>query len=82
VRTHVEKGAQVFTDALKSYAGLSPEYVHSVIGYAECYVKGNVHTNGMENFWSLFKRCIKGTQERRASQLGKQNVPAHVFEHE
>ncbi len=61
VRQHVEKGAQVFTDALKSYAGLAPEYVHSVIDHAECYVKGNVHTNGLENFWSLFKRCIKGT---------------------
>jgi transposase-like protein len=61
VRTHVEKGAQVFTDALKSYIGLAPEYVHSVIDHAECYVKGNIHTNGLENFWSLFKRCIKGT---------------------
>ncbi len=61
VHTHVEKGAQVFTDALASYSGLSPSYVHQVIDHAECYVKGNVHTNGMENFWSLFKRCIKGT---------------------
>lgn len=61
VRQHVEKGASVFTDALASYTGLAPEYVHSVIDHAECYVKGNVHTNGMENFWSLFKRCVKGT---------------------
>jgi transposase-like protein len=61
VRAHVETGTQVFTDALASYAGLSPEYVHSVIDHAECYVKGNVHTNGLENYWSLFKRCIKGT---------------------
>ncbi len=61
VREHVEKGAAVFTDALASYAGLSPDYVHQVIDHAECYVKGNIHTNGLENFWSLFKRCIKGT---------------------
>ena len=61
VRQHVEKVAQAFTDALKSYAGLAPEYVHSVIDHAECYAKGNVHTNGLENYWSLFKRCIKGT---------------------
>src|SRR5205085_3902307 len=61
VHAHVEKGTAVFTDALASYAGLSPSYVHSVIDHAECYVKGNVHTNGLENYWSLFKRCIKGT---------------------
>ena len=61
VHEHVEKGTAVFTDALASYAGLSPSYVHSVIDHAECYAKGNVHTNGLENFWSLFKRCIKGT---------------------
>jgi hypothetical protein len=36
-------------------------YTHQVIDHAECYVKGNVHTNGLENFWALFKRCIKGT---------------------
>ena len=61
VKKHVEKGAQVFTDALASYAGLDAEYVHQVIDHAECYAKGNIHTNGLENFWSLFKRCIKGT---------------------
>jgi transposase-like protein len=61
VREHVAKGAQVFTDALMSYRGLSAEYVHKVIDHAECYVKGNIHTNGLENYWSLFKRCIKGT---------------------
>ena len=32
-----------------------------MIDHAECYAKGNIHTNGLENFWSLFKRCIKGT---------------------
>jgi len=61
IHAHVEKGTQVFTDALASYTGLSPEYVHSVIDHAECYVKGNIHTNGLENYWSLFKRCINGT---------------------
>jgi len=61
VHEHVEKGAQVFTDALASYAGLDACYVHQVIDHAECYAKGNIHTTGLENFWSLFKRCIKGT---------------------
>jgi transposase-like protein len=61
VQDNVHPGTEVFTDALQSYVGLYPEYVHQIIDHAECYVKGNVHTNGLENFWSLFKRCIKGT---------------------
>ncbi len=61
VRKHVEKGAEVLTDALKSYDQLGDEYTHNVIDHAECYVKGHVHTNGLENFWSLLKRGLKGT---------------------
>ncbi len=61
VRAHVERGANLYTDALKSYEGLSHEYAHQVIDHAESYVRGNVHTNGLENFWSLLKRAIKGT---------------------
>jgi transposase-like protein len=61
VRECVMPGAQVFTDALLSYDGLDDEYTHKVIDHLECYAKGNVHTNGLENFWSLFKRSIKGT---------------------
>jgi transposase-like protein len=60
VRDHVEPGSEVFTDALASYPGLDPEYVHQVIDHAEKYVDGVVHTNGIENFWSLLKRCIHG----------------------
>lgn len=61
VREHVEPGSHVSTDALASYTGLSDVYTHGVVDHAEAYVKGNVHTNGLENFWALFKRCIKGT---------------------
>lgn len=46
---------------MQSYAGLDRDYVHGVIDHAEAYVDGQVHTNGMENFWSLLKRTIKGT---------------------
>jgi transposase-like protein len=60
LRKHVEAGSEVFTDALKSHEGLS-EYEHQVIDHAEKYVDGKVHTNGMENFWSLLKRGIGGT---------------------
>jgi transposase-like protein len=61
IRQNVKAGSEVFTDELKSYDGLDSEYVHNVINHAECYVKGNVHTNGLENFWSLLKRALKGT---------------------
>jgi transposase-like protein len=61
VRKHVEEGSAIYTDRLMSYDGLGSDYVHNVIDHAECYVKGTVHTNGMENFWSLLKRTLKGT---------------------
>jgi transposase-like protein len=61
VHEHVEPGSEVFTDAHPSYRGLEERYIHKVIDHAECYAKGKVHTNGLENFWSLLKRGIKGT---------------------
>jgi len=51
----------VFTDEYISYRGLDKDYVRKVINHAERYVEGNVHTNAIENFWSLLKRTIKGT---------------------
>jgi hypothetical protein len=48
VRSHVEAGATVHTDAYPSYDGLDKDYVHNVIDHAECYVQGTVHTNGCE----------------------------------
>jgi hypothetical protein len=61
VREYVLKGSEVHTDSLRSYNGLAEEYTHNVIDHAEAYVRGHVHTNGMENFWSLLKRTIRGT---------------------
>lgn len=61
VRANVYRGSEVFTDALRSYTALCDEYAHQVIDHAESYVKGKVHTNGLENFWSLLKRSLKGT---------------------
>lgn len=58
---HVEEGSDVYTDALMSYIGLNAKFNHRVIDHAEKYVEGHVHTNGLENFWSLLKRGLKGT---------------------
>lgn len=60
VRKHVEAGSALYSDALKSYDGLN-EFEHQVIDHAVAYVDGKVHTNGLENFWSLLKRGINGT---------------------
>ncbi len=60
VRKHVEAGSALYTDALKSYDGLD-EFQHQVVDHAVQYVDGKIHTNGLENFWSLLKRSINGT---------------------
>lgn len=61
IKKEVVKGSEIYTDALRSYSGLEKEYIHKVIDHAECYAKGHIHTNGLENFWSLLKRGIRGT---------------------
>jgi transposase-like protein len=61
VSKHVEAGSTVYSDALRSYDQLENEFVHNVINHSEEYVRGQVHTNGIENFWSLLKRALGGT---------------------
>jgi transposase-like protein len=61
IRAHVAAGSAIFSDELKSYEGLDRDYTHAVIDHAVAYVNGNVHTNTMENFWSLLKRGLHGT---------------------
>jgi transposase-like protein len=61
VREYVLKDSNLYTDALPSYNGLNDGYTHQVIDHAEKYVDGAIHTNGLENFWCLLKRTIKGT---------------------
>ena len=61
VKAAVTLGTHLYTDAHAGYRGLGKEYVHQTVDHAIEYVRGAVHINGMENFWSLFKRAIKGT---------------------
>ncbi len=61
VKKHVEAGSALYTDSLLSYQGLASDYAHQVIDHAVQYVDGKIHTNGLENFWSLLKRGINGT---------------------
>ncbi|HEX8814753.1 MAG TPA: IS1595 family transposase [Terriglobales bacterium] len=61
VLQNVKYGTHVYTDQAVPYDRLHSRYVHEVVNHAEEYVHGQVHTNGLENFWSLLKRSLKGT---------------------
>lgn len=61
VDANVERGAAVYTDALHSYTALRHDYEHKVVDHAVAYVDGQVHTNGMESYWSMLKRTLSGT---------------------
>lgn len=75
IRKHVQPGSTLYTDDLHSYRGL-PDYAHYYVDHATKYVSGSIHTNGLENFWSLLKRCIKGTY----IQVSPEHLQAYVAE--
>jgi transposase-like protein len=79
VRANAKPGATVYTDALTSYARLSDDYDHATVDHATHYVNGRVHTNGMENFWSLLKRGLNGTYVRVAPEHLTRYVDERVF---
>lgn len=58
---HVTPGTFLYSDELQAYKSMDGEYVHEFVNHAESYVNGRVHTNGIENFWSLLKRGLNGT---------------------
>ena len=58
----VKYGSKVYTDDASAYFhGMQWRYIHDVVNKTESYVRGRVHVNGIENFWSLLKRGLKGT---------------------
>src|SRR5215467_2838285 len=92
VKENVQAGTALYSDELWGYTGLESDYDHQVIDHAIEYVKGKVHTNGMENFWSLTKRGLSGTyisvepfhlfryldeQEFRYNNRGNKENPVH-----
>jgi hypothetical protein len=58
---NIHYGSKVFTDEAVTYKSLNWEYIHKTVNHAETYVNGQVHTNSLENFWSLMKRNLRGT---------------------
>jgi len=54
-------GSKIYTDSAKLYKHIPKEFTHQFVDHMRQYVDGRVHTNGMENFWSLLKRGLNGT---------------------
>jgi transposase-like protein len=61
VRQAIKAGSTVYTDQWRGYTGLEDRYDHETVNHVESYVEGRIHTNGIENFWSLLKRGLNGT---------------------
>jgi transposase-like protein len=61
IKERVHDGATLYTDVMLGYSGLESDYAHQMVNHAVEYVNGRVHTNGLENFWSLLKRGLNGT---------------------
>ncbi len=58
----IEKGSTVYTDRYTAYDQLAAqEFIHETVTHIDEYVRGQVHTQGIENFWSLLKRTLSGT---------------------
>ena len=61
IKENVTPNSTVMTDEWQSYNGLSKDYTHQRIGHLKKeYVRGGIHTQNIENFWSLLKRGIVG----------------------
>ena len=61
ILNHVAHGSKIYTDEATLYKAVPPEYTHAFVDHMEKYVDGQIHTNGLENFWSLLKRGLGGT---------------------
>lgn len=61
MKENIEAGANLHTDEWQAGFWRDDEFTHEMVNHLEGYVNGNVHTNGIENFWSLLKRTIGGT---------------------
>lgn len=77
IRKNVEIGANLMTDEFRSYNVVGKEYNHQKITHsAKEYVRGDVHTNTIEGFWSQLKRSIDGTYH----QISKKYLQDYVNE--
>jgi transposase-like protein len=79
IEANIEQGANVMSDEWKAYKGLDKKYNHKFVRHNDkVYVVGKVHTNGIENFWSQFKRGIYGVYHH----VSKKHLPKYLSEFE
>jgi len=80
IRNSVSTEAEMLiTDELKSYKKAVKGYMHEAVKHSETFVNGNVHTMGVENMWSLFKRAIIGVYHRVSSKYLQSYLDEFVF---
>ena len=74
---NVKPGATLYTDENASYKALRGRYGHETVNHSTGeYVSGDAHTNGLEGFWSMFKRGLHGTYH----QMSKKHLSRYVAE--
>jgi transposase-like protein len=62
ILANIEKRSTIYSDGLRDYIPLKAmDFIHETVTHVDEYVRGEVHTNGIENYWSLLKRGLKGT---------------------
>jgi transposase-like protein len=81
IEKNVAPGAILYTDALGSYEDLRQKYKHYVINHSIEYVNGHIHTNGIENFWSCFKRTLSGTYTFASTEHLNRYLDEQIFRH-
>lgn len=80
IRDWVESGATVYTDQAHAYFGLNNVYDHKSVNHgAGEYVRGDIHTNGIENFWALYKRAWKGTYTHNLPKNTDRYLDERIF---
>lgn len=82
IKSNVEKGSHVYTDEWRGYRAISTDFNHSIITHSDGeYVRGIVHTNTIENFWSLLKRGIVGQYHKVSVRYLNTYIDEFCFRH-
>jgi transposase-like protein len=79
VRAWVESGATVYTDEARAYLGLDEDFAHKSVNHSREYVCGVVHTNTLENFWTLYKRAWRGTYTHNMHRHTNRYIDERAF---
>ena len=80
IQKHVKEGTEVFTDEFRSYSKLYKHFYHSKVNHSKKeFVVGDVHTNNIENFWSILKRGVIGIYHKMSRKHLNRYVNEFAF---